>query len=75
MKENFDDLFDKFFGDDAPTEIEPIKEVCEGEVKCLECGFSWNAFETEDFNFSFCPSCHNTTNFSGYFHGKRKRKK
>jgi len=43
------------------------------EVKCLKCGYTWNASDDEYFNMSYCNSCHNTD--YKFFGGKYLEKK
>jgi hypothetical protein len=37
------------------------------ECKCKDCGYTWNASDTEHFNISFCNSCHGT-NIGGKYY-------
>lgn len=35
--------------------------------QCKDCGYEWNAGETEHFNISFCDNCHGF-NIGGKYH-------
>lgn len=44
------------------------------EIKCLKCGYTWNASDDEHFNISFCENCHNSKQkyLGGKYYEKEK---